>query len=144
MLNWNWRLKRIARGHFVIEGDITIGKDLTDDTLAYGEFLYSPFGQHFVRTPFHIPNVTLTDFYNKFYKDLCLESLNECATNLPLKDRSDVFVAPLTKRVMVFENCNLSNNNMPSHLKSGYYKVNIGATKEVETVVKILIKVEQN
>lgn len=144
LYNWNWHLKRVARGHFVIDGDITVGKDLTDDTIVYAELFYSPFGQHFFRTPFHIPNVTLSDFYNKFYKDLCLDSLSECATNQPLKDKSDVFVAPLTKRIMKFENCVFSTENLPSHMKSGYYKANIAFTNEVDTVIQTLIKVEYN
>lgn len=142
MLDLKFYLKRIGRGSFVIDGTITVGKDLTDKTIVYAEVFYSPRGQQFVRTPFVVRNMPISKFFNTFYKDILFKSYKECSTNLPINDKSETFVPPLTKRVMILENCTFSNEDMPSHLRPGYYKLKFGFTNEVETTMIFLAKVE--
>ena len=138
----NLYLKRIARGRFVIAGNITIGVDLTDETIISSEVFYSPTAQHFMPTPFHIPPITLSKFINIYYKDFVLDGFKECATNPPLSDSSETFTPPWTKSVMILENCIFPNDNMPSHMRSGYYISIITLSKQVETSFSYLVKIE--
>lgn len=142
LLDIQFYLKRVGRGFFVIDGSITVGADLTDETMVSAEVFYSPSGQNYMRTPFVVKQMTLSDYFNTFYKDLFLETYMKCSTNLPMKDKSDTFVPPLTKRVMDLENCEFSNDEMPSHMKSGFYNVTIAFTNQVESYMIVLAKVE--
>ena len=142
LFEMNLYLKRIARGHFVMAGNITIGVDLTDETIISAKVFYSPMAQHFMPTPFHIPQITLSKFMNTYYKDFALDGLKECATNPPLNDSSEKFIPPWSKGVMILENCTFPNDNMPSHMRSGYYRSVVTFAKQVETYYSLLIKIE--
>lgn len=142
LLETNIYLKRIARGRFAMAGNVTTGIDLTDETKISAEVSYSSTAQHFMLTPFHIPQTTLSKYINTYYKDFLLDELKECATNPPHKDASETFIPPLTKRVVVLENCAFSNENMPSHMRSGYYKLIISLTNQIDTTCSILSKIE--
>ena len=138
----NLYLKRIARGRFVLDGTINVGVDLTDETIIYTEVFYSPTAQNFVRTPITIPSVPLSQYMNTFFKDIGLETLNDCATNPPLRNASETFVSPLTKRIMILENCTFENDNAPSHLRPGFYKINYELRNQVESKIIALAKME--
>ncbi|TMW53005.1 hypothetical protein DOY81_001868, partial [Sarcophaga bullata] len=142
LFDMSLKLKRIARGYFALEGTITVGEDLTDESRVHADLFYSPMGQQFMRTPFAISEMPISQYFNTFYKDLFLEAFNECSTNPPLKDSSETFIPPWRKTVMVLENCNLSNANMPSHMRSGYYKLIFEISNKVESTLTVLGKVE--
>lgn len=142
LFNLEVYLKRINRGHFVLDGIVTVGADLTDQTLTNADIFYSSTAQHFVRTPFVVHEMSLSEMINSFFKDMLFESLKDCITNLPINDRSETFVPPLTKRIMILENCEISNDNMPSHMRPGYYNVQFGFKNEAETIATVLAKVE--
>lgn len=119
-----------------------IKEDLTDDFLFSLNLYYSMTGGlDFTKTPFFIPETNTTVGLNKFYKDLAMESLSKCATNAPWTD--DKFVVPLPKRLATLDNCILSNKNMPSKMRSGYYKLLLKYRKQAEGFIEFLVKVEQ-
>ena len=138
----NIYLKRIARGYFVVDGTVNIGEDLTDRTIISSNVFYSATGQYYTRTPFQIPPMPISIFLNTFYKDFMMEGLKDCATNIEFIDPSKAFIPPVTKRVTVLENCTFPNENMPSHMKSGYYNITCDFANQVNTACSLLAKIE--
>lgn len=68
-----------------------------------------------------------------------MESLLGCRNNAPLVVHK--FVPPLTKRKIELKDCIISNKNMPSKLRSGFYKVVIEYTNQADGVIEVLAKV---
>ncbi|TMW53026.1 hypothetical protein DOY81_001889 [Sarcophaga bullata] len=135
-------LKRVSRGYFVMDGTVNIGEDATDETIVYANSFYSPTGQYYIRTPFEIQRMPLSEFMNTFYKDFLMEGFKNCATNAEFMDSSGKFISPLTKRLVMLENCTFPNENMPSHLQSGYYNLTLVFTNQSDTTCNALAKAE--
>ena len=127
----------------MLKGSIAIYEDLTDETFVTAELWYAPIENHYVLTSFSIPEIPLSQFFNTFYKDMILESFANATENPPLRNRSETFVAPLTKRVMMFENLLLSNENMPSNMSAGYYVIHWALMGQVEHEINVLIQIEK-
>lgn len=133
---------RITRGLFGITGSITIGKDLNDGIRFSGELFYSRTGQNFIRTPFRIPPIPISTFFNSFYKDLFLNTFKECATNIPINDESEIFKLPWKKGVITLEKCTFTNANLPTHMRSGFYSLRYAFSDEVDSMCTTLVKIE--
>ncbi|XP_075167054.1 uncharacterized protein LOC142239173 [Haematobia irritans] len=122
VLNGSVKATRVARGVYLANGFLDIKQDLTDDCELGMEMFYSPTGlkNSFVRTPFAIARSKLSHVFNNYYKPIAMKSIMECTDNAPYTE--DVFKPPVTKRLIIFTNCSVSTENMPSHMKSGYYR----------------------
>ncbi|XP_075168644.1 uncharacterized protein LOC142240799 [Haematobia irritans] len=113
---------RVARGVYLANGVLDIKEDLTDDCEIGMEMFFSPTGlrNSYTRTPFAIARSKLSHIFNYYYKPIAMKSIKECSDNAPYTE--DVFKLPITKRLITFTNCTVSPENMPSHMKSGYYR----------------------
>ncbi|KAM7341940.1 uncharacterized protein ACRADG_009533 [Cochliomyia hominivorax] len=132
---------RPSRGVFAMSGVVDIKEDLTDDLLLGVTVLYSMTGgSDFIKSPFNVPESNLTIILNKFYKDIVMESISDCSEEAPTTD--DHFVAPLTKRKVTFDNCIISNENMPSKLRKGFYKIIFKYRKQSEGSLEFIVNVE--
>ncbi|XP_075167760.1 uncharacterized protein LOC142239902 [Haematobia irritans] len=122
VINASVRETRVARGVYRANGFADIKEDLTDDCEISANVFFSSTGlrNSYVRTPFVIPRSKLTYALNVYYKPIAMKSLMECTDNAPYIE--DEFRPPLTKRLINFTNCTVSTENMPSHMKSGYYR----------------------
>ncbi|XP_073846828.1 uncharacterized protein isoform X2 [Musca autumnalis] len=139
VLDGDLKVIRISRGSFAISGHFDIKQDIDDSSLVEGVILrrtsatdeYRPF-------PFDITNQTFSEAMNKYYKPLVMDSVAECTTNAPVFDE---FESPLSKRYVKVDKCQLSTDNMPSHMPEGFYKILIklhGATEAcIETIFEI-------
>ncbi|XP_073846499.1 uncharacterized protein [Musca autumnalis] len=111
----------VSRGVYRSFGEVDIKQDLTDDLQMEIYVMYSTNGRDFYRTPFHVPKGNLTFYINNYYMPIFMESFSECCDNLPALNGT--FEAPLTARHITIANCVVNTENMPSHLKSGYYRI---------------------
>lgn len=117
-------------------------QDLTDDLLLSAQVYYNPTGgKNFVKTPFRVPEATLSNVLNTAYKDMLMETAVKCIENAP--NFEDKFIAPLTKRVLIFRNCHADAENMPSVLKKGYYKIEVKYTKQARGSIIYTVKIEE-
>lgn len=136
-------ITRPSRGIFGLSGSIDFKDDITDDFLISVSLFYSATGgSDFYRSPFNIPESRMSKFLNDFYKDMIMESFMKCGENAP--ETEDKFVEPLKKGIIKLKDCLISNKNMPSKMRSGYYKVIIKYRNLAEGVVEVLAKIEQN
>ncbi|XP_065365679.1 uncharacterized protein LOC135958715 [Calliphora vicina] len=138
ILNFNLYLTRISRGQFAFSGTMDVGEDLNDDTLVNMMVYYSYSSHDYVRSPLQVPKLELPKFIQTHYKDIMMEDLQICAKNAPDLESDGV----VTKRLAEFENCSISNENMPSHLKAGYYKIVLIFTGRANVSLTVVIKVE--
>lgn len=67
-----------------------------------------------------------------------MDDLQKCAKNAPDLE----FDGVLTKRLIVLDNCFISTENLPSHLKAGYYKTVLTFTGRSKASLTIVAKVE--
>lgn len=91
-----------------------------------------------LRTPYSIARTPIIQFLKTFYKKIAYESLSKCSRNAPDMNIERV----LTKRLIIFDNCFISNENLPSYLRNGYYKIILKFEGPAAMDVILLIKVE--
>ncbi|XP_075158092.1 uncharacterized protein LOC142231364 [Haematobia irritans] len=142
VVDFNITIKQVSRGVYRAVGKIEILQDLTDDMHGELQLYYSSNGMPntYVRTAIAIPEKTLSGFFNDFYRPMAMEQLRNC-TNDALYS-STRFSPPLTKRSVELDKCWVSNEDMPSYMRSGYYQAvfiftNLGKAK---ITVDMLIK----
>ncbi|KAM7348632.1 uncharacterized protein ACRADG_007910 [Cochliomyia hominivorax] len=133
---------RPSRGVYAVSGIVDIREDLTDQFLLGVSIYYSPTGNsEFIKTPFNIPECNVTTLYNKYYKEIVIDSVAQCSDQAP--SSKDLFQAPLTKRTIEVNNCLISNENMPSKMRPGFYKMVYEYRQQAEGRIALLIKVER-
>ncbi|XP_065365678.1 uncharacterized protein LOC135958714 [Calliphora vicina] len=139
LIDGDLHITRISRGLFALSGSITLREDLSNDTIIYADIYYSFLGHDYIKGPLRISKTPLPKFMQTFYKDILLDSLMDCSKNTPTLELEGV----ITKRVLEMENCVISNENMPSHMKNGYYKIMFAFTEQVEAMLEIIAKIEK-
>ncbi|KAM7344646.1 uncharacterized protein ACRADG_011289 [Cochliomyia hominivorax] len=114
---------RVARGIFGFSGYVNIKEDLDDSVIVEANFYRDKYcDEDYEIQPYSVSNTSLTSAMNDFYKPYVMDGLEECATDAPFFEE---FVAPLTKRCLVMNECKMSNENLPSHMDDGCYLVSI-------------------
>lgn len=129
------------RGVSALSGSLELKEDITDELHVELATFYSPTGSNFNRTPFAIPEANLSTIMNNYYKEYIMDSIQNCSENTPRIE--DEFVAPLRKCAMHLTDCVISNENMPTMLRIGYYKLVFRVLKLAKASVEFLVKVEQ-
>ncbi|XP_023302194.2 uncharacterized protein LOC111684287 [Lucilia cuprina] len=132
-------VKRLSRGLYAVSGTLNIGMDLNNNTIVCADVYYSFTSMDYIRTPFSVPKQPMPQFIKTLYKDMLLESLLKCSTNPPDLE----FDGVITKRLVELNDCIISNENMPSHMKSGFYKIIFGMQKQVTAQLEIIVKIDQ-
>ncbi|XP_037820076.1 uncharacterized protein LOC119609389 [Lucilia sericata] len=139
ILNGDLYVKRVSRGLFAFSGNLNIFEDLNNGTIVYTDVYYSYTSMDYVRSPFNVPKQPLPQFIKTLYKDMLMESLLQCSSNAPDLE----FDGVVTKRVVEFDDCVISNENMPSHMKIGYYKVIFTFTQQITAQLEIIVKIDK-
>ncbi|XP_075169381.1 uncharacterized protein LOC142241490 [Haematobia irritans] len=144
VVNASLKETRVARGVYLANGFFDIKQDMTDDCELGMDIFFSPTGLNstYTRTAFTILRNTLSNVLNMYYKPIAMESMAECSDNSPYIE--DVFRPPLTKRLITYKNCTVSTENMPSHMKPGYYRVIFNYYKQCPgiCVIDVLVSSE--
>ncbi|XP_046811194.1 uncharacterized protein LOC111686550 isoform X2 [Lucilia cuprina] len=140
-IDLEYKLERIGRGKFGISGFLHIKQDVYDDytvgiNLERSSYRTGPFMRH----PMSVDNITLTEAMNTLYKDILMDTLQNCSVNAPFFE--DKFEAPLTARMVEVSKCILSTENLPSILMAGYYKLRTGFYGKNNGYVESLTLVE--
>lgn len=113
------QVKRLGRGRFGFDGFVDIKIDLDDDVLIEGGLQRSKTKDGpYADMPFKIYNVTFTIGMNVFYKSLAMPTAQKCAENAPV---FNTFKAPLTKRLVIIDDCEFDVDTWPDIVMDGYY-----------------------
>ncbi|XP_017835536.1 uncharacterized protein LOC108594910 [Drosophila busckii] len=89
----------------------------------------------YVLLPWTIPNQTIAEFSNSYYKPIIHKNMEHCST-LPEK------VYPISKgTVWKFERCVIKGENLPHYLPDGMYKASFYGIGEVDFSLTVVIKV---
>ncbi|KAM7356625.1 uncharacterized protein ACRADG_002281 [Cochliomyia hominivorax] len=136
-----WKLSQPTRGIFAISGYLDFKEDInTDKATGKVDIYYSSNAITYMLTPFRIPPTIFTDGVNFLYKHFLMDTMLDCCENAI--NFEDKFVAPLTKRRMTCENCELKSDNFPSHLRPGFYRMVGTSVGEIVFGLTITMKLE--
>lgn len=131
---------RVSRGVFAMDGFIDLKIDVDDSTTIEGSLYRSnTVGNNYQKLPLEIANETLTVTMNEYYKKFLMNDIQNCSTNAPFFEN---FEAPLTKRKLELRHCNVSTDNLPSHMSEGLYKLNIIVYGPSKLMMSISFKIE--
>ncbi|KAI8128804.1 hypothetical protein CVS40_1810 [Lucilia cuprina] len=121
---------RIARGVFGINGFIDIKQPIDESFSMEVIFFRDKYCQeNYERQLYSVGKQSFADGMNKFYRRILMDSLRNCTTDAPIFDK---FEPPLTKRLIVFDKCQISTDNLPSHVDDGCYLVKLNVYGKVE------------
>lgn len=140
-LNGELEIVRIARGVFGISGYIEIKQPVDETSSMEASFYRDKYcdGNYEIQA-YSVSNTDFPAAMNNIYKDYIMESLKECAENEPV---FETFVPPLTKRCIVFDSCQISTDNLPSHVDDGCYWLSMSLHGQVEASIEIYGVVEK-
>ncbi|XP_075166952.1 uncharacterized protein LOC142239073 [Haematobia irritans] len=122
ILGMEYEIERIDRGRYGFSGFLDFKRDFDDNvlvevTLQRSKDKSGPFKP----MPMKIDNVTLSTAMNMFYKTMIMDAVAECCDNAPVFEGR--FVAPLTKRRVQINKCEVSTDGLPDIMLEGYYKL---------------------
>ncbi|KAM7355531.1 uncharacterized protein ACRADG_001560 [Cochliomyia hominivorax] len=138
----NWKLSQPTRGVLAMSGFIDFKENInTHKAIGKLDVYYSANAITYMLTPYRMPDATLTDYINIYYKDFFMDSALECCEN-PINFQ-DQFTSPLTKRRIICENCVIRADNFPTHMRLGFYRYLITFVGELGFKMIITVKLEE-
>ncbi|XP_075169646.1 uncharacterized protein LOC142241737 [Haematobia irritans] len=134
-------VKQVSRGTYRAVGTVEILQDLDDDFQVESQLFYSSTGMpnSYVRCAISIQKSTLSVFINEFFSKMVMNQLRNCTNDALYFENT--FRPPLTKRIIKFDNCWASNEDLPSHMRSGYYEVLFIFTRQGQAKIFIEVRV---
>ncbi|XP_013100030.2 uncharacterized protein LOC106082201 [Stomoxys calcitrans] len=134
--------KMLSRGNYTTCGIIELKEDLTDELQIEGRLYYSPNGLRgsYIKTPFHAPKSPFSVILQQVYIPVIMETMHECAQNFPYFEKVEL---PITKRIMTWDECMLSSDNMMSHMKSGFYRAIIKFSNQADITTELDLVIQQ-
>ena len=69
--------------------------------------------------PFTVPNQTLAQFMDGFYKQAIMPEFGRCAKSIPQFDK---WVGPLKKGTYTMTGCQAATKQLPAYFHPGFYK----------------------
>lgn len=136
-----WKVSQPTRGIFAFSGIWDIKEDInTDKAKGQIDVYYSKNGITYTLTPFRVPPLVYTDCFNNIYPLYLKDTVSECCENSI--EFEDKFISPLTKRRMICKDCIMSAENLPSHLRPGFYRL-VGTTVgEIAFEISFIVNLE--
>ncbi|XP_059225831.1 uncharacterized protein LOC106088003 [Stomoxys calcitrans] len=120
ILEVEYEVKRISRGRYGFSGFLDFKTDLDDSVLVDVSLKRSQRREGPYRdTSMKAPNVTLSTAMNVYYKLMIMDTVAECCENAPVFKKR--FEAPLTKRRVIINECEMSQDGMPLIMPDGFY-----------------------
>ncbi|XP_013100041.1 uncharacterized protein LOC106082213 [Stomoxys calcitrans] len=134
--------KMISRGNYTTCGKIELKEDLTDELLFEARLYYSPNGLRgsYINTPFQAPKTPLSVVLQRVYIPTAMETMLECGQNFPYLEKIEL---PFAKRIMTWDDCFISSENLMSHMKSGFYRAIIKLSNQADITVQYELVVQQ-
>lgn len=138
MVDFKLRTSKISRGVYGIEGYFDVKQDI-DDTLffeaeLFRSKLYGPLA-YYSKLPMKVANTTLSNLMNEYYKQFVMNTLVNCTDQAPYFE--DEFVPPITKRLMEFTQCRVSEEELNFQMNNGYYKFVARTSGLMDAVLEI-------
>lgn len=141
-MNSSLELTLISRGIYGYSGYMQIFEDVDDRSTISVDVYYSSSGSNMIRSPYNIAATPFMKFLKTYYKDLVMTNLLQCSENAPTEE--DLLGDILTKRLITVDKCTISNENFPSYLRYGYYKIVItfGGPMATELIFILLVETD--
>lgn len=141
-MNSSLELTLISRGIYGYSGYMQIFEDLDDRSKISVDVYYSSSGSNMIRSPYTISATPFMKFLKTYYKDMIMTNLLKCSENAPTEE--DLLGDILTKRLIIVDNCTISNENFPSYVRYGYYKIIItfGGPMAMEIIFILLVETD--
>lgn len=132
---------RISRGVFGFSGFVNFKEDLEESVIVEANFYRDKYcDKQYEIQPYSVSNTTLPKAMENYYKSYLMDSLKDCATDAPIFED---FEPPLSSRCVVLDKCQISTENLPSHMDDGCYLVSVNMYGNAVLKIDVFAVVER-